>query len=166
MRDLAELLEMAVAAKRPSAALDFALHKRFPPPWLPRRGRNRRENVPQYTASIDAALSVVISVLPGWTWRLASCSVSDDAWVCPDFNDPTYGQSFQATFNAAYDGRDPAEVIMEATDVARHPPGQPALTLIEAMLRGLIFVSPTLEASPNASPQPTSPASATQAQYG
>lgn len=142
MRELAELLEMATSAKGPSAEFDLALHKRFPPPWLPKRGRNRRENIPQYTASVDAALSMVSAVLPGWTWRLASCSVSDDAWVCPDFNDPKHGPRFQATFNDAYDGRDPAEVIMEATDVARHPPGQPALTLIEAMLRGRIFVAP------------------------
>jgi len=139
--DLSALLARVVAATGPDAHIDLALHKRFPLPWLRQRGRNRIESAPQYTASVDAALSLVGRELPGWIWRLCTCSVSDDAWVCPDFNHPIYGEGLQAKFNDAFDGRDPAEVIIEATDVARHPSGFVALALIEAMLRGMIFTA-------------------------
>lgn len=138
---LTAILERVIAATGPDADIDAELHKLFPPDWLRKRGRYRRENIPQYTASVDAALALVNSQLPGWIWHLCTCSVSDDAWVCPDFNHPIYGQEFQARFNQAFDDRDPAEVIIEATDVARHPSGFVALALVEAMLRGMIFTA-------------------------
>lgn len=143
------ILERVIAAAGPDADIDAELHKLFPPAWLRKRGRNRRENIPQYTASVDAAVALVGRELPGWIWRLCTCSISDDAWVCPDFNHPIYGAGFQARFNSAFGGRDPAEVIMEATDVARHPSGSVALALIEAMLRGMVFTADVgLEAVP------------------
>ena len=96
--------------------------------------------LPRYTASIDAALALVERVLPGWMWRVATCSVSDDAWVCPDFNHPTHGAEFQARFNDAFDGRDPAEVIIEATDVDRRPSGQPALAVLQSLLLAMTIL--------------------------
>lgn len=36
--------------------------------------------------------------LPGWLWRVMSCSVSDDARVTPDFNDPVHGERLRAEF--------------------------------------------------------------------
>lgn len=141
MDRLSALLERVIAATGPDASIDTEIHKLFPPAWLRKRGRNRVENIPQYTASVDTAIALVSSQLPGWIWRLCTCSVSDDAWVCPDFNHPVYGQEFQARFNNAFDGRDPAEVIMEATDVARHPSGFVALALVEATLRGIKFAA-------------------------
>jgi hypothetical protein len=89
------------------------------------------------TASIDQGLVLLHRVLPGWLWRVASCSVTDDAWVFPDFNDPVHGGELVRRYEQAYPGRDPSEAIMEATDVARHPPGQPALAFVESILLGI-----------------------------
>ena len=136
---LADLLERVTKARGPDAGIDAEIHNRFPPSWLRLRGRNRKENIGQYTASVDVALAFHNQQLPGWLYQIGSCSVSDDARVCPDFNHPVYGATFQAKFNDAFGGRDPAEVIMEATDVARNPPGYLALTLLEATLRGMIL---------------------------
>ncbi|MDH3740291.1 MAG: hypothetical protein OER56_01720 [Hyphomicrobiales bacterium] len=90
---------------------------------------------PEYTASIDAALALVERVLPGWTWRVASCSVSDDAWIIPDFNHPLYGQNFR-DFWPEECQRDPIEYL--SADVDRRPPGNPALAILESMLIAMI----------------------------
>lgn len=94
----------------------------------------------RFTHSVDASLALAERVLPGWTWRVASCSVSDDAWVCPDFNHPELGKQFHEMFDGAFEGRDPAEAIYEATDVDQRPPGRPALALVKSTLRGLTIL--------------------------
>ena len=164
--DIASLLERVKAATGGDAHLNQAIATAIDGYVLEKRGNDRKPwfypaegrkgityrhdyfSIPRYTSSIDAALGLVERLLPGWMWRLASCSVSDDAWVCPDFNHPVHGAAFKAMFDNAYGGRDPAEVIIEATDVDRRPAGQPALALIEAMLLGLALLTPLKENHP------------------
>lgn len=89
-------------------------------------------DVPAYTARLDAAIDLVESVLPGWSWRVASCSVSDDAWAQPDFNNPTLAGSFTEE-----ERRDWFEAHPEC-DVDQRPPGRPALALCRAIVSALI----------------------------
>lgn len=53
---------------------------------------------PDPTTSVDEAIKMVQQVLPGWFWRVASCSVSDDAWVSPDANHPMMGEYLQEKY--------------------------------------------------------------------
>lgn len=91
-------------------------------------------NPPNYTASVDAAISLAERVLPGWLWRLATCSVSDDAWIIPDFNDPVHGERLKREYPAAM--RDPLEWF--GTDVDLRPPGRPAIALCIAILTAVL----------------------------
>lgn len=91
---------------------------------------------PRYTASLDAIVGLVKRELPGWTYRVAECSVSDDAWVVPDFNHPERGARF-LTELADPCGGDPAEYWLARTDIDRRPAGNPALALCEAFLSAL-----------------------------
>lgn len=81
-----------------------------------------------FTASIDTAVLFCNRVLPGWAWRVATCCVSDDAWVFPDFNCPVHGERLKAEFNQDLDWTD-------ATDVDLRPPGRPAIALIISVLK-------------------------------
>jgi hypothetical protein len=149
MSDLASMLEKVRSAQGADSDLDRELVNslgfhawagrmsyRDPPKWVDFGSS-------AVTGSIDAALALAERTLPGWMYRLASCSVSDDAWVCPDFNHPTYGAALMSRYGGAFGGRDPAEAIIEATDVDRRPAGQPALALIEAILLGIIITQET-----------------------
>lgn len=49
-----------------------------------------------YTTSLDAAIALCERLLPGWCWKVGTCHVSDDAWVCPDWNDPVHGERLKA----------------------------------------------------------------------
>lgn len=141
---LSELLLMVEVATEGDGDLDraIAIALGWTPPamglpyWHDEDG-NHWTALPDWSTSIDDALGLVERVLPGWLWRLSSCSVSDDAWVCPDFNHPTFGADFQTRFNGAFGGRDPADAIIEITDVDRRPAGQPALALVQSALLGL-----------------------------
>lgn len=149
--DIAGLLERVEKATGADRELDCTLHNAmFGTEYIRSVGSvsgfftsssdNGCPYVDRYTSSIDDALALVERMLPGWMWRVASCSVSDDAWVCPDFNHPGYGAALQAEFNEAFGGRDPAEAIIEATDVDRRPAGKPALALIQSLLLALILL--------------------------
>jgi hypothetical protein len=50
------------------------------------------------TGSLDAAVRFVETTLPGWWWKVGTCCVSDDACVCPDFNNPVHGAALKARF--------------------------------------------------------------------
>jgi hypothetical protein len=83
---------------------------------------------PNYTASIDAAVGLANRVLPGWAWRVATCCVSDDAWVFPDFNSPEHGSRLKAEFSQERDWAD-------ETDVDLRPAGRPAIALCISVLK-------------------------------
>jgi hypothetical protein len=81
-----------------------------------------------FTASIDAAVELCNRVLPGWAWRVATCCVSDDAWVFPDFNSPEHGERLKREINQELDWAD-------LTDVDLRPPGRQAIALCIAVLK-------------------------------
>lgn len=88
------------------------------------------ESLP-FTASLDAARTLVRNALPGWAYRVASCCVSDDAWVQPDFNCPTHGARLLSELNPAVDW-------VGLTDVDLRPSGREAIALCIAVLRGIL----------------------------
>lgn len=89
---------------------------------------------PDWTSSIDASLALVKQMLPGWSWRIAQCCVSDDAWVIPDFNHPIHGRRLLAEWPLECQ-RDPLDYL--ETDIDRRPAGNPALALLEALFTAL-----------------------------
>jgi hypothetical protein len=82
------------------------------------------------TTSLDAARQLFKLVFRGWIYRVAECSVSDDAWLIPDFNDPERGEALQKRFPDAL--KDPVEWF--GTDVDLRPAGRPAMALCISML--------------------------------
>lgn len=79
---------------------------------------------PHYTSSIDAALTLVPD---GWAWRIGYCSVSDDAWVVPDFNSPIHGQRMKEQYDEA--------TWHEGIDIDQRPSGRVAIALCIAALK-------------------------------
>ncbi len=122
-------------APGPSLALDAAVFQVMPAaiaaPILFAPDR------PHVTGSIDAAVALVRAVKPGWIWRLCTCSLSDDAWLIPDFNDPEHGQALRDRFPDEAK-RDPVEWF--GTDVDRRPSGQPALALCQSLILAQIAI--------------------------
>jgi hypothetical protein len=90
----------------------------------------RSIGVARFTASIDAAVALVERVLPGWGYRVAKCSVSDDAWVFPDFNCPVHGERLRREFRQDVDWTG-------ITDVDLRPSGREPIALILSMLFAL-----------------------------
>lgn len=87
-----------------------------------------------YTASLDAAIALVERILPGWGWRVATCCVSDDAYVFPDFNSPERGQDLLDRLPVCPDGENEWSNF---TDVDQRPPGRPAIALLTALFIAL-----------------------------
>lgn len=86
-----------------------------------------------YTASLDAAIALVEAKLPGWGWRVATCHLSDDAFVFPDFNCPERGKQLRADFPEVVNGVEWAAY----TDVDLRPAGRPAIALLISMFTAL-----------------------------
>lgn len=87
---------------------------------------------PDPTTSVDTAIEMVQRVLPGWFWRVASCSVSDDAWVSPDANHPMMGEYLQEKY-PVINGVEWTDI----TDIDLRPAGRPALALVMAVIAAL-----------------------------
>ncbi len=87
-----------------------------------------------YCGSLDAAVGLVESVLPGWYWRVAECHLSSDAWVAPDFNCTTHGARLQEEVPPMIHGED----WHSFTDVDVRPSGNPARALLISALIALI----------------------------
>ncbi len=101
--------------------------------------RDREDSVaydspPGFTGSIDQAVRLIRRRLPGWLYRVASCSVSDDAWIAPDFLDPVHGEAFKFVFSDECQ-RDPVAYL--GTDVDLRPPGREAIALCISLVRAL-----------------------------
>lgn len=83
---------------------------------------------PDCTTNLVSAIDMVKRVYPGWSWRVAECSVSDDAWLLPDFNCPEYGQILRGLYSQAFDWAG-------MTDVDLRPSGRVAVALCISMLK-------------------------------
>jgi hypothetical protein len=87
---------------------------------------------PSFTESVDTAIGLCERVLPGWIWRVATCSVSDDAWVIPDFNCPVHGERLKCDLPEVWAQRDPLEFL--GTDIDLRPSGRAAIALCISVL--------------------------------
>lgn len=79
--------------------------------------------------SIDLAVQMVNVVLPGWFWRVATCCVSDDAFVGPDYNDPVHRERLLRDF-PQIDGVEWTDI----TDIDLRPPGRPGYALVLSVM--------------------------------
>lgn len=63
-------------------------------------------------SDLDKALARLAEVLPGWWWRVGSCSVSADATIGPDRAGPDADLLALRDFDEGFDGdlRQPATV--------------------------------------------------------
>jgi hypothetical protein len=106
---------------------------------------------PRYTSSIDAAVALAERVLPGWAWKIGTCCVSDDAWVCPDYNSPEHGERLRREFPLPSERYEIENVrgAKELTwgpfdtgfDIDRRPPGNVALALCQAILEAKLYIA-------------------------
>lgn len=100
-----------------------------------RNARLRRHVVPNALGGdMNAAVELLNIILPGWGWRMATCCVSDDAWLFPDYNDPSHGKRLLKEF-------DDRVAWFELSDVDLRPPGRPAIALLISMLKVLEVIS-------------------------
>lgn len=141
-------------ANEPSRELDLAIAQALVPDVVVlRHNDDTGENEPyvhwEYTGSVDAAIALAERVLPGWTWRVASCCVSDDAWIMPDFNHPTLGAGLIRDLPMVYAEQDPLEFL--GTDIDLRPSGRPAIALCLAVLTAVHRVA-TLKANESETP--------------
>lgn len=97
---------------------------------------------PNYTASIDTAAGLVGKMLPGWGWRVATCCVSDDAFVFADFNSQEHGKRLLATIPNYIDDQEWSDY----TDIDQRPPGRVAIALLRSTFKALSAIE-RLEAS-------------------
>lgn len=89
------------------------------------------------TCSRDGISEVIERVLPGWAYKMGTCSVSDDAWLCPDLNDPVHGPRLMQQFGPVEKG----SIWDEGFDIDRRPSGNMALAMCEAFCRAMAAVA-------------------------
>ncbi len=88
------------------------------------------------SGSVNAAVAFVRCVLPGWGWSIGVCSVSDDAYMFPDFNCPVHGERLKAELTPLFFGEEWADM----TDIDQRPPGNPARALVLSALAALALI--------------------------
>lgn len=91
------------------------------------------------TGTLDAAVRMIKTALPGWMWKCGTCHVSDDAWICPNFNDPIDGERLRASLG--YDTMKAGDLWDVGFDVARSPSGNVPLALVEAFLMAKVALT-------------------------
>ncbi len=97
----------------------------------------------QCTTNLVEAIAMVKRVYPGWSWRVAECSVSDDAWVMPDFNCPEHGERLRSQLCQETDWAG-------ITDVDLRPSGRNAVALCISMLKAWKAVNDGSHKAPEA----------------
>ena len=96
-----------------------------------------RGRIRHLTASRDEISKLIECVLPGWAYKMGTCSVSDDAWLCPDLNDPVHGPRLMQQFGPITQG----SVFDCGFDIDRRPSGNMALAMCEAFCRAMAAVA-------------------------
>jgi len=99
--------------------------------------REARAMAPPFTESRDSISRLIARALPGWAYKMGTCSVSDDAWLCPDFNDPVHGPRLMQKFGPITQG----SVFDYGFDIDRRPSGNMALAMCEAFCRAMAAVA-------------------------
>jgi len=126
---LDERIDRLEKAEGPDRELDRNLW-RIENPTVP--GMTSDLFLPRYTASLDAIVGLIERVLPGFAWKVGTCSVSDDAWICPDHNNPEHGERLMKQFPPVYGTK-----WDRGIDVDLRPPGRPAIALCIAFCLAL-----------------------------
>lgn len=124
MTSNADLISRLTEAMQPDRALDHAIHARTNPPL---RDGLVAGLVPKYTASVEAVISLIETKLPGWTWKVGTCCVSDDAWIAPDFNCPVHGARLK--LELGYEAIARGSIWDSGADIDLRPSGRPAIAL-------------------------------------
>ena len=88
-----------------------------------------------FTSSLDAITALIERELPGWAWKVGTCSVSDDAWLTPDFNCPMHGDRLKRELG--YDRMKPGDLLDVGIDIELRPSGRTALALCAAFCRAM-----------------------------
>jgi len=99
--------------------------------------REARAMAPSLTSSRDRISDLIETALPGWAYKMGTCSVSDDAWLVPDFNCPVHGARLMNQFGPIEKG----SVWDYGFDVDRRPSGNMALAMCEAFCRAMAAVA-------------------------
>lgn len=84
------------ALPAPDRRIDAAVHRRFRGFVLDLQSGPCADGmpIPHYSTSLDAVIDLVQEVLPGWIYRVATCSLTDDVWLMPDSAHPEHGAGF------------------------------------------------------------------------
>lgn len=139
---LDELIDRLEKATGPHREIDTELHGYCEPgfanfPRVPSGGVILHPDrpcvyAPRYTDDLSAIVALIERVLPGWAWKVGKCHLSDDAWVCPDHNDPKHSDRLHREFPVV-----PGNCWDQGFDIDRRPAGNPALALCLAFARAL-----------------------------
>jgi hypothetical protein len=76
---------------------------------------------------LDDVIAKIEMDLPGFAWKVGTCSVSDDAWVVPDFNHPMYGKRLKDVL--APNGIRVGSFLDMGVDIDVRPAGDPEKAL-------------------------------------
>lgn len=121
----------------PSRKIDLEIGALWPEPrpfnLSDRVMRNSLPTCPHFTYSIDAVVRLIKTRLPGWAYKMGTCSVSDDAWLVPDFNDPEHGPRLREEFGPVV----PRSIWDAGIDIDRRPPGSIAIAMCIALVTAL-----------------------------
>lgn len=132
-----ELLDRLERLLSPDRSVDLEIGALWPEPrpfnLSDATMRNGKPVCPAFTGSIDAIVSLIKARLPGWAYKMGTCSVSDDAWLVPDFNCPVHGERLLKQFGPVVAGG----VWDMGIDVDRRPPGSIPIALCIALVDAL-----------------------------
>jgi hypothetical protein len=134
----ADQLIDALERSKGSPELDAAMQA-----FLESEHAARGEPPTECTTNLVEAIAMVKRIYPGWSWRVAECSVSDDAWVMPDFNCPEHGARLTSQLCQATDWAG-------ITDVDLRPSGRSAVALCISMLKAWKAVNDGSHKAPEA----------------
>lgn len=91
-----DLITCLREAKEGSRELDDAVYAALVDNTIPDGWRCPAAN--GITTDLSAAVALCEWVLPGWSWKVGTCCVSDDAWLAPDYNSPVHGERLRREF--------------------------------------------------------------------
>ena len=85
--------------------------------------------------SLDDIIRIIEATLPGWAYKFGTCSVSDDAWIVPDFNCPIRGPLLLQQYGPIEAG----SIWDTGIDVDNRPSGNLSMTPCMAFCRAMAY---------------------------